>query len=437
MVTPRVQLEGRADVLATDSAGDYLIAAGGNGAVTVVDLQTGLATRYKGQEFRLVSLTGPTLEHPFVIAGDAHGGVWAWPLPTRLAKVVAVKPSGERFTTAVFDAVTGAIAATTWRPELTIVEPSGANQRTAMPHAAANTMLVTAPSGRAFLAFGLSDIVEIWSSETMTRTRVIETGQGSISQARFVGDGDDLLTSGHDGRLVRWTATGQETQMARSDRPIDRFAQVSTGAIVFSTADGALWRTNMDGRVVPVRPPGARISRIVAVADPPRVYAGDVNGDVIAIDATSWQPETVLHAPRAIHEMAATPDGRIVALATSNGSIFVGMRGPAARTSAKLAWTSWEARAVELAVAPDGLVVATYSDGTIWLYAPVPGRWLCVPTGLNDLARIAIAPAGEAAATFDIEGRLIRIDLTAARRDLHRTPSDLRRPHQSPRSNEP
>jgi len=57
----------------------------------------------------------------------------------------------------------------------------------------------------------------------------------------------------------------------------------------------------------------------------------------------------------------------------------------------------------------------------IWLYAPASKRWLCVPTGLNDLARVAVAPGGGTAATFDIESRLIRIDLTAARQRLERS----------------
>ena len=418
VVTRRIQLEGRADLLATDPAGDYLVVSGAHGAVTVVDLQTGLATRYMGQTYRLVTLTPPMPGRPFVIAGDSHGGVRAWPLPQRLASVGAITTLGERFTTAIFDPVSGAIAATTWLPELTIIERSGASQRAATPHVAENLTLAQAPSGRMFVAFGLSAFVEVWSSATMTQTRLIDTGQGSVSMARFVGDSGDLLTSGHDGRLVRWTAGGQGTEIARRDQPIDQFAQLEAGGIVFSTSDGALWRTGAPGQVVALRPPGARVKRIVALADPSRIYAGDANGDVIEIDAASWRSETVMHASGAVHEMVAAPGGRMLALITNQGNVYVGARVPATSAAAKLVWTTWDAGAVELAIAPDGLIVASASDGMIWLYAPASKRWLCVPTGLNDLARVAVAPGGETAATFDIESRLIRIDLTAARQRL-------------------
>jgi WD40 repeat protein len=359
-----------------------------------------------------------------VISGDVRGGIREWPLPTRLVRVAATTSS--RFNMAIFDGATRAIAATTWRPELTIVEPSGAT-RTVGPHGTDSIFLEQARNGRTFAAFGLNDVVELWSSRAMTRTRLVNTGHGSVSQLHFVDDSDDFVTSGHDGRLVRWTSSGQATQIARADQPIDRFAPVATGAIVFSTVDGALWRTDASGQVVRLRGAGPRINRILAVTDPVRVYAGYASGDVVAIDAASWQLETVLHGTGSIYEMAASRDGRTVAIATTEGTVHVGLRDAAA--PAKVVWTTWAARARAIAMSPDGLVLATYSDGTIWLYEPVRRRWLCMPSGTVDLARAAVAPGGEAAVVADIEGRLISIDLTAARAQLARGEVATEAPH--------
>jgi hypothetical protein len=92
-VMPRAQLEGHADLISASPAGDYIVAAGGNGTVVVLDLDTDLVTFYKGHGFRLTSITPPTPEHPFVISGDVRGAVRAWPLPPRLARVAATASS--------------------------------------------------------------------------------------------------------------------------------------------------------------------------------------------------------------------------------------------------------------------------------------------------------------------------------------------------------
>jgi hypothetical protein len=272
-----------------------------------------------------------------------------------------------------------------------------------------------------FAAYGFNDQVELWSAATITRTRVINTGHGSLSELRFAGDSDEFVTAGNDGRLVRWTASGQASEIAHVDQPIDRFALVAPFEAVFATADGALWRTAAPGRIVALRGPGPRIHRMVSVRDPARVYVSCASGEVIEIDATSWRSEIVVRAAGAISEMAAAGDGRTVAITTTEGVVHIGARDPAGPSDARLSWTSWTARARWIAVAPDGLVVASYSDGTIWLYTPLQHRWLCVSSGAMDLDRIAVAPAGHAAVVVESEGRMLWIDLAAARQQFART----------------
>jgi len=414
----RVQLDGRIDRIVIDPAGSYVVAAGTNGAVSVVDLETGLTASYRGHGFRLFALAAPTPEHPFVISGDVRGAVRAWPVPTRLVRVVAT--SSSRFNRTIFDRASGVIIATTWRPELAVIEPSGGS-RTAVPHESGDIFLEQAASGRMFAAFGLNDHVELWSAATLTRTRVINTGHGSLSELRFAGDRDEFVTAGNDGRLVRWTTSGQASEIAHVDQPIDRFALVAPFEAVFATSDGALWRTAAPGRILALRGPGPRIHRMVAVRDPARVYVSYASGEVVEVDAASWRSEVVVRAAGAISEMAAAGDGRTIAITTNEGVVHIGARDPAGPGDARLSWTSWTARARWIAVAPDGLVVASYSDGTIWLYAPLQHRWLCVSSGAMDLDRITVAPAGHAAVVVESEGRMLWIDLAAARQQFART----------------
>jgi WD40 repeat protein len=416
LASPRAQLEGHADLITTSSAGDYVVAAGGNGTVTVLDLVTDLVTTYKGHGFRLTSLAPPAPAHPVLISGDARGAVRAWPLPTRVARLAAT--SSTPFQAAIFDDQSATVTATTWRPTLAIVSPS-TGARAVGPHELENIFLERSRSGKIFATYGLHDLVEIWSSATMTRTRVFRTGHGSVSQLRFAEDTDDFLTSGHDGRLVRWKPSGEQTLVAQIDQPIDKFAQVpAAGSIVFSTVDGALWRTDDSGQARSLRSGGARVNRIVVLPGQQTMYAGYASGDVVAIDTRSWQQETILQGAGAVRDIAATEDGHTLAVATNDGTIHVGTHREGARFPGGLTWVALAARARHIALAPDGLLVAACTDGTIWLYSVPLRRWLCLPTGTADLGPAVMAAGGKAAVVLDFEGRLLWIDLDAARKRL-------------------
>jgi serine/threonine protein kinase/WD40 repeat protein len=413
---PRAELEGHAGLVVASPGGDYLVASGGNGIVSVIDLETNLIASYKGHGFRLTSVTAPTPEHPFVISADVRGGVRAWPLPARFARVAAT--SSSPFVSAIFDRRSNAVTATTWRPALSVVSPA-ASVRQVEPHEAFNVSLEQSSTGNVFATYGLTAVVEIWSAETMTRTRVITTEHGSVSQLRFTDSGDDFITSGHDGRVIRWSASGQSTVIARSEQPIDRFGWIpTTGSVVFSTVDGALWRTNGNGPAIALRPAGVRVTRILVVPAHRAVYAGYASGDVVAIDTTSWQAHVMLRGSGSVQEIAVTSDARIMAVATNDGGIHVGTWREGDSDPASSTWARLAARALHITLAPDGLLVAACADGTIWLYAIPRRRWLCLPTGTVDFTRTALPADGKAAVALDREGRMLWIDLDAARRLL-------------------
>jgi WD40 repeat protein len=412
-VSPRVQLEGHADLIAASPTGDYIVAAGGNGTVMVLDLYTDLIASYKGHGFRLTSITPPTPEHPFLISADVRGAVRAWPAPTRLARVVAT--SSSPFHTAIFDNQSTAVIATTWLPALTTFSPS-ASAHTIEPHEAHNVFLENSSSGKLFATYGLEDLVEIWSSTPMTRMRIINTGHGSISELRFVDGTNDLVTSGHDGRLVRWTSVGEPIQLAHLDQPIDRFELTSaTGPFVLSTTDGALWHTANNGQTFSLRRGGSRVNRLLASPNQQIVYAGYANGDVIAIHTNSWEQQVILQGYGAVRELAITDDDHTIAVATNDGTIHVRTRHGDASRPDDVTWVTLEVRARHITLAPDGLLMAASTDGTIWLYSTSQRRWLCLPTGTVDLGRTVMTGSGNAAVILDLEGRLIWIDLDAAR----------------------
>ncbi len=413
-VRPRAQLEGHADFIAAGTTGDYVIAAGGNGIVTVLDLETDLIASYRGHGVRLTCLMSPTPEQPFIISGDVRGAMRVWPLPARLARVAAI--SSSPFYRAIFDEHSAMVTATTLLPALTTFSPA-TGVRAVEPHLSGNTFLERSATGRTFATYGVGDLVEVWSAATMTRTRVVPTGHGSVTLLRFVDDTDDFITSGHDGRVVRWTPSGQPTPLVQFNAPIDRFAITrAAGSILFSTVDGALWRTGADGHVLSLRSGGARVNRLVMLPDQQTAVAGYASGDVVAIDTRSWQQGIILHGSGPVGDIAVTGDGRTVAVTTNDGAIHVGTRR-AASDPGPPTWLTLAGRANHVALALD-LVMASCTDGAIWLYSLPRRRWLYLPTGTVDISQIAVIADDKAAVALDREGRLLWMDLEAARKLL-------------------
>ncbi|MBC7975636.1 MAG: hypothetical protein H7138_11700, partial [Myxococcales bacterium] len=238
--TPRTLLQGHADLLRV--AGDYVVAAGGGGSLVVLDRQTDLVTTYKGHGLRLITTAAPSPEFPFFLSADVRGGLRAWPLPARVARVLGDVHTN--FLSAFFNERTNAVVATTHKATLTVFSAAG-GVRAIAPHVP--EALRIASSRERFATYGYSDVVELWSAAEMTLTRTLVTRHGSVSHVELATDTDDVITAGQDGRLVRWVA-GAPTLVARFDQPITTFALGATRSPVVATDDGALWRITDDGR---------------------------------------------------------------------------------------------------------------------------------------------------------------------------------------------
>jgi WD40 repeat protein len=414
----RVLMEGHAGLIDVSISGEYLLAAGGNGTLAVLDMHTDLVTFYKGHSFRLTSITPATSEYPFIISADARGSVRVWPLPTRVARIVTTSPT--RFYTAIFYKDSSAVIASTGLSALTSYS-SSKGIRSIGPHDFTNIYLERSRSGDTFVTHGFGETIEIWSMDgaSITRTQALQTRQGSIAQLAFLEDSSDFITSGRDGRLVRWTSKGEATTLAHLNQPTDKFALLrSSDFIVFSTADGALWRlTDSDRQYRALRPPGAQVTRIVATVDRRLLYVGYANGDVIEIDPLSWQGKTVLHSSRAIRDIAISANGDIIAVATNDEALFVGSR--ASSNTEDITWSVLPARVSHLSLTSDGLLVAPCVNGLLWIYATYQHRWLCLSTGIVNLGWSTMADDDSAAVVLDSEGHLIWVALNDCRKLLN------------------
>jgi len=241
-----------------------------------------------------------------VISGDVRGGIRAWPLPVRFARVVA--NLHRRFVSAVFNPMAESIVATAHRqPSLAIFSPTGAGEvRTVGPHHSEAFYIAAAPDGQQFATYGLGDIVELWSASTMTQSTLRQTHHGSISQVAFTAGTGELITAGRDGNLIRWTSTGAPHVVARFSQPVSAFALAPAARLaVVGTADGALWRVTEDGQIASLRTGRATPLIMRAMPDGCTFFIGYADGEVIVVDTRSGLQSRLIQATDAIQHTLA------------------------------------------------------------------------------------------------------------------------------------
>jgi WD40 repeat protein len=400
----QTHVDAHADVLAVSDDGSYLLVGTGDGALVALDRVSKLVSTYRGHGFRLVAVAGPSAGAPVLLSGDVRGGLRSWPLPARAGAVIAA------LGTPIRDARPGARAheliASVVGSELLSLAPGAAPGR-AGPHERLATFLAPSPDRRTLATYGLDDRVELWAATEMTRTRLIETGQGMVAQAEPTAGG--LISAGRDGRLLRWPEAGGPITLARLARPITRFAAAGRGFVI-ATDDGALWGLAADGEVRALLPPGEAVTRLVA--DASAVYAGDARGAVTWIDAATWRVAPMLRADAAIRDIVV--GRRYLAVATNGSDVQITERD-AADPPLAASWRHLALQARQLAFAEPDLLVAATTDGTAWFYDVAARRWAAVPTGKNSLTVVATTADGQAVSFFDTEGRAIWFEIANLR----------------------
>jgi WD40 repeat protein len=418
--TPRAHVDGHAHMIEVGDRGDYLAISSDNGVLTAVDLATGLVNSFRGHLVRLVAIAPPTGDFPFFLSGDVRGRIRSWPVPPRAAAIAA---RGEtRYRSAAFSAAAGAVIAIPLGPLIATYSPVGGLNRVT-PHDDHAVSLEFAGDGASFVAYGATEMVEIWAARSMSRGRVIDTHHGSVTHSAFVAGTGDVVTSGRDGRLVRWSRDGQSTLIAAFHAPIANFALAATGEAVVATADGALWRARDGAGARPLRAGGSAITALRASPDAVTVFAGHANGDLIAIDTRSWRDTQILHADSGIRQIVFSNQGERIASADAGGVIHIGAHAGTGWSPATVAWKQLRAPASDVAFTSDGLLIAACAGGVVWLYSPTAETWLYLPLETVDLTHVAASADGTYAVVFDDEGRLISIDLDAVRRMMDRNDS--------------
>ncbi|HEY6177778.1 MAG TPA: serine/threonine-protein kinase, partial [Kofleriaceae bacterium] len=416
VVTPLANLQGATECTAASSDGRQLAVGGNSGVVSIIDLQTRIITSYLGHGVRLSALAAPTPDYPFFVSTDVNGHLRVWPRPVALARIAFTAPLALFDLQLLSDSVT-AIATSTGSPIL-VVSPRG--ERDAAPHDVSAPLLALSPDRTQFAAFGFGATIELWSGSDFRRLQVIDAQQPATPQLRFLA-ADDLVWGGSAGRLLRWSRAGGSATLATFPQPIKTFAVSGDHALTVALADGALWTVALDGKASHLASQTEKAGTLQPSSDGRWLAAGNADGVVAVYDTASWRPATVLRTSGQIRNLAFSPRGDVLAVATTSGLLHLGRAasGPSGVDwdPGRIAWTSFTAYPRDLAFSPDGdLAMVSCAGGVVWFYSISRDRWLYYPTGnASSITSIRAGADGRSAATADSSGRVLMFDLNAVR----------------------
>jgi WD40 repeat protein len=407
-ISIKAHVDGHANILEVDTTGDYMVAASNKGLATLIDLQTGLATTFIGQRARITALAPPTSDYPFFLSGDRHGGLRAWPLPTRIVQGLADFP--QWVNSAIYDSRTKKVIASTGSADLwTYASGEIAAVR---PHTLDTPIIVTSPDRSHFAMYGDSNVVELWSTSPLLRARATRSRQAKITHVEFEPEGSSLILSGKDGSLARWSFTDTLVQLYQFDQPIENFSSAGDShSIVIATQDGALWLFDHNAIVKPLRGPGSHIVQILTLPDRISVCVGYDDGRTVIINTRTSEQTLLPRVSGAIRDLAASD--RVLVLIANDDKMHV-VRAEHGWNSA--AWSTLSAPVRSAAVTADGLLISICTDGAVWAYSIQNQAWLCILTGSSELVQLAFDDTETTAFLVNVDGHLMTVDLDAVRR---------------------
>jgi WD40 repeat protein len=152
-----------------------------------------------------------------------------------------------------------------------------------------------------------------------------------------------------------------------------------------------------------------------ALPDGAAIAIGYTTGAIEIFEPGSGRRTTTAYASEAIRDIAVARDGETIAVAAGDGTVRLGRRRGSWHAAT---WTSLALQARRVAFTRDGLLTSIGSDGAVWLYAPSLRRWGFVKASAAELSALAFDERDATAFVFDVDGRLVSIDVEALRKQI-------------------
>jgi WD40 repeat protein len=387
--------------LAYSRGGRYLLAAGHDGVIRRIEVQTGAIAEFPGHDGGVRALAIRPTDGLLMSAGE-DGTIRSWDvaagretgrytIPDKWVRSIAFAPDGA----AIY---TGNINGRVDRLDVDAAGRIG-SARTLYTHDDVVFQTALSPRGDVLVSSGRDLRLGIQHADG----RLLQlNGSGGPVHAMFLSGGGRLVGVSHDGTLMIWETPEAPPRRIEAHSKPARALAVSADGAVATGGDDKVVLLRRPGRALPLAL-GGHTGRVRALAFSPDGKLLASSGDdrlLLLRDARTGDVRLRVVLPEAVevvHALAFAPDGRRLAIAGRDGVVReLDVRSGRLRPA-------WEKRhrgyIRSLAYRPDGRVLATGGrDGSLWLWETRSGRPLKQLKGHTDDVN---------SLEFDARGRLL------------------------------
>jgi WD40 repeat protein len=405
--------------VALSKESQYLILGDQRGAMFIHDLAARRTTIYRGQATRLLTVSAPTHSFPYFASGDDDGYIRLWNTPSDVPRTI-IKAPFPLFDTALLE--DGTVVGVGRDPLLHWWKDDASG--TLPGHEAGAQGLRRSPDLEHFLTLGFSGDMILWRTIPLTAVRRMNPGR--LTNAIFTNDGQSVVSSGQDGRLLLWREREKEPRLlATFAQPLSSVEIVrSKEVLVVAERGGSLWLVDAWSTSSANRAPvqlrvgqGKSISHLVVSDDGRWICVGTEGGEVLLYSTTTYTPRRLMTAQGAIHVIVFSANSSLIAVVSEDGYVYL-LDSPAASASSDTHWNKLRLAARNARFSPDGkfLSITTNSDG-IYFYSLLQRDWHYFPFPDVDVFRGRFSRDGARFATVDGGGHLTLFNTKALAAD--------------------
>jgi len=337
------------------------------------NIDTKIMTRMEGQGAIVSAIGLPTPANPHILVGDVDGAVRTWDLPQTSARVVSHFPGvpfGVRFSDdGRYLAIYGS------EPMIDLLRISDGTLTALRGHTSMVGGVHFSPDGGLLMSYSWDGTARVWRTSDGSLVRTFSDHRAVIEDGDFIGDGQWIATVGDDGKLYRWKAEREETELLLSRNFALTAMEVLPGTqtIVVQGFGGGLWVVSPGGPEIQLRAPdGVEIMCLRASQSGTFVATGQEDGMVAVYRTKDWASSYSVRVKGSVERVEFDTLDRDILVSSQAG--FVHLFPLDARR--KVRWQSLKVRAKDVTYSPRGNAIAISAfNGGLWFYSFEHASW--------------------------------------------------------------
>jgi WD40 repeat protein len=380
----------------------------------IYDATTRTTVHYDGNAGRPTAVSAPTPDSSYILIGDNKGTIRRWNSSVSAARVVQQIPVP--IFGLSFSRDGSHIVANGADRKLYVVDLSNDTTTELRGHEAGVRRTGIAPDGTSMLSFGYDGTVRVWDAVSHAPLRVFADHSSIVEDAVYIDAGRRIASIGDDGRLLTWSANGNDTFVLFTHQSplVSLEVLKASNHLVVADNVGEVWDVSPDGRAHQIRIADSQtITELRASTEGRRLAIGTDRGAVTVYDTATWKITNFFISSGAIRQIEFDPLNRDVLVAAEGGASPTGqVQLIPLGTRQESPWSSVVILARTISYSYNGQAIAFVCfDGGTWLYSRRDNLWSYTRDHDADALAGVFSPDGKLFASSDRHGRIVIRDV--------------------------